>query len=89
MKSSETWRRLLVRSELCKHSTSGSPVTGDAEDDEGEGSRNKAETHVLSGLERFDAAMKMLAETIQDQTQLKAAFNMWLEVEPCHVYRAA
>jgi hypothetical protein len=73
-------RRLLRSLGTRKLSASGSPVADDAEDGEGEESGTKPKP-VLSGLERFDAAMKMLVETIQDQTQLKAAFNMWLEVE--------
>ncbi len=73
-------RRLLSSLGTRKNSTSGSPVTGDAEDGESEEAEIKPKP-VLSGLERFDAAMKTLVETIQDQTQLKAAFNMWLEVE--------
>ncbi len=36
---------------------------------------------LVNGLDRFDAAMKSLVECVQDQNQLKAAFNMWLEVE--------
>ncbi len=73
-------RRLLNSLGTRKHSTSGSPVTGDAEDDDDEEAEAKPK-HVLSGLQRFDAAMKLLVETILDQAQLKAAFNMWLEVE--------
>jgi len=62
------------------HTTTLGPSAVEAEtDDEAEVEARPRD--VLTGLERFDAAMKSLVERVEDQGQLRAAFNMWLEVE--------
>lgn len=73
-------RRLLNSLGTRGHTVATSPGVTEAEaDDEDEAEAQSR--NVLSGLDRFDAAMKILVESVQDQAQLKAAFNMWLEVE--------
>lgn len=73
-------RRLLSSLGARRHTTTLGPSAVEAEtEDEAETETQPRE--VLTGLERFDAAMKSLVERVQDQGQLRAAFNMWLEVE--------
>ena len=74
-------RRLLNSLGARRHTNTIGPPLVEVETDNDEEPGETRPKHVLTGLERFDAAMKVLVERISDQAQLKAAFNMWLEVE--------
>jgi hypothetical protein len=73
-------RRLLNSLGARRHTTTLGPSAVEAETDDEVESETQSRD-VLTGLERFGAAMKFLVERVQDQGQLRAAFNMWLEVE--------
>jgi hypothetical protein len=73
-------RRLLSSLGARRQTTILGPSAVEAETDD-EAEVEAQQRDVLTGLDRFDAAMKSLVERVQDQGQMRAAFNMWLEVE--------
>ena len=74
-------RGRLLRSLGARRSAVAAASSTDETDSEDEDITERQPERVLNGLDRFDAAMKSLVECVQEQNQLKAAFNMWLEVE--------